>query len=133
MFYRKLLSATSIAATVVSAANVAPNVPANGQIGALDFPITCQIPILGDLTLAGFFIATAPSIAASGQEIYYTDVAANITIPTSLTTLGQFVGVKQASALVKLNLNLTNASPAVFPVFPNGLQVNVITHNCNIW
>ncbi|KAF2760906.1 hypothetical protein EJ05DRAFT_497477 [Pseudovirgaria hyperparasitica] len=120
---------TSVASCLLGVAiavNEAPIVPVAAQIGALDFGITCQVPILGNYTFAGFFTATAAIQANAGQEIYYTDLVAEVTIPSSITTLGGLIGARSVDANVKVALDLENASPATFNIFPNGLQINDI-------
>lgn len=122
---------SSIAALAGAAAaagvNQAPNVPVAGQIGALDFGVTCEIPILGNMTFGGFFTATAPIQANSGQKIYYDDLIADVTVPGSLTGLAALVGSHSVNANIKVALSLDNATPSNYQVFPNGLQINNVT------
>lgn len=107
-----------LAASLVAAVNVAPDVPVSGQIGALDFGITCNVPILGSKTFGGYSTATAPIQGTTDEEIYYDDLVTYVTIPGSLTFVGGFANATQADAIVKVGLDLDNASSASFEVFP---------------
>lgn len=60
--------------------------------------------------------------AGSGQQIYYTDVAGLINIPSYITGLAPFVQATQASANVTVNLRLTNAQPANLLVYQASLS-----------
>ncbi|CZT25543.1 uncharacterized protein RCC_11276 [Ramularia collo-cygni] len=123
----KMVSTIALAAGLAAAANTDPVVPLSAQIGALDFGVTCNVPVFGNYTFEGYFTATAPIQGASGQQIYYTDLVAAITIPSSLTGLGKFVSVSHAKASVKVQLDLENATPATYDVFPEPLVLDNIT------
>ncbi|KAK2606217.1 hypothetical protein QQS21_003388 [Conoideocrella luteorostrata] len=126
-FITSTLAVAASLAHVGYAEKLPPQIPTNGQIGALDFPVVCKVPILGNIAFDFYGTATAPVNVASGQQMYYTDFAAALKIPKLFTQLGSFIGGTQASALVYANLRLKNTSPAMFAVFPNGLLLENIT------
>ncbi|KAJ8606359.1 hypothetical protein MRB53_041028 [Persea americana] len=87
-------------------AQSAPNTPINSQAGLLHFP-----------TFDSKITAVAPIYGGTGEEIYYSDITAEIEIPTNVVGLGNLFGASQIQANVTINLDLENASPSTIQAY----------------
>lgn len=74
--------------------------------------ITCKILGFGDQTFDTQITATAPIYGGSGQQIYYSDVAVDITVPTNIVSLVSALGAKTANADMTVNLDIANGIPS---------------------
>ncbi|KAA2250173.1 hypothetical protein F0L68_39205 [Solihabitans fulvus] len=107
-----LVAALAVVPTA-GAAPVSPAVPAGAEIGQVNFPFSCTMPIIGTQTVNVGLSGTLTSQLGSGQQFYLSDGAGTLTIPANVVNLIAALGADSMSGTVNtLQITATGATPA---------------------
>jgi len=121
----KMLQSALFATAALAAGALAqspPSLPIDSQAGKLHLPVTCSIYYLFNQTFDTVLTATAPIYGGEGEEVYFNDVAVDITVPTNIVNLAPLLGASQAQVNVSLGVELSNASPSSITAFQGTLN-----------
>ena len=100
-------------------------IPLGSQIGGGEVPVTCALPVIGNMTFVASGYGAVGTVVAPGQQFYLTEVRGGLEVPAIFMTLASIVGATTIDASVTtLNINSTDASPAVLNAAATPINVN---------
>ncbi len=102
-------------------------IPLGAQIGTGEVPMSCALPVIGNMTFIASGTGAVGTVLAPGQQFYLTDVHGSLQVPSIFMTLAALIGVTTVNASVTtLNIDTTGATPAVLNAAASPIDVTGI-------